>query len=72
MFDKKNSAEFKWQPLNGSRLRSLLTFSLLIREDFWPFPDFPSDRSDFSTFVGGYKITAIAEKRQENPEILTN
>ena len=25
-----------------------------------------------STFVGGYKNTAIAEKREENPEILAN
>ena len=34
--------------------------------------DSPSDRSIFSTFAGGYRNTAIAEKREENPEILTN
>ena len=32
--------------------------------------DFLSDHSFCSTFVGGYKSTAIAEKREENPEIL--
>ena len=45
----------------------LLTFSSLISEDLCLFLDFPSDRSIFSTFVGGYKSTAIAEKREENP-----
>ena len=53
-------------------LNALLTFSLLISEDFWVFLSFLSDRSLFSTFVGLYKNTAIAEKREENPEILTN
>ena len=52
--------------------QTLLTFSLLISEDFCFFLDFPSDRSTFSTFVGGYENTAVAEKRKENPEILTN
>ena len=42
------------------------TFSLLISEDFWLFLDFPSDRNIFSTFVWGYKNTAIAEKREGN------
>ena len=51
---------------------SLLTFSFLISEDFCFVLDFPSDRSIFSTFVGGYKNTAIAEKREENPEIPTH
>ena len=45
--------------------RSLLTFSLLISEDFWVFLPFPRDRNIFSTSVGGYKNTAIAEKRDE-------
>ena len=36
------------------------------------FLDFPSDRSTFGTFVGGRKNTAIAVKRKEKPEILTN
>ena len=52
--------------------RTLSTFSLPIGEDFWLFLDFLSDRSIFSTAVGGYKNTAIAEKREENPEIVTN
>ena len=51
---------------------SLLACSLLISEDFLFSVDFPGDGSVFSTFVRGYKKTAIAEKRQENPEILTN
>ena len=34
------------------------------------FLNFPSDRSIFSNL--GHKNTAIAEKREENPEILTN
>ena len=51
---------------------SLLTFSLLLSEEFWLLLDFPSDRSIFSTFVGGYKNTAVAETREESPEILTN
>ena len=51
---------------------SLLTLSLLISEDFWAFLSFPRDRSIFSTFVAGYKNIAIAEKREENIEILTN
>ena len=51
---------------------ALLTFSLLMSEDFWLFLAFPSDRGIFSTFVGGSKSIAIAEKREENTEILTN
>ena len=43
-----------------------------ISEDFWVSLSFLSDRSFLRTFVGGYKNTAIAEKREENPEILTN
>ena len=50
----------------------LLTFSLLMSEDVWFFLDFPSERSIFSTFAGGCLKTAIAEKREENPEILSN
>ena len=50
---------------------SLLTFSSLnISEDFWVFLSFPGDRSIFSAFP--QRNTAIAEKREENPEILTN
>ena len=41
----------------------LATLSLLMSEDFWFFLDFPSARSNFSTFVGGHKGTAIAEKK---------
>ena len=52
---------------------ALLTFSLLVSEDFWTFLDFSGDHDIFSTFVGGYKNNAIAEKkREENQEILTN
>ena len=51
---------------------TLLTFSLLISEDFRVFLSFPSGRSIFSTFARGYKNTAVAEKREEIPEILTN
>ena len=47
-------------------LQALLTFSLLISEDLWPFSlDFPSDRNTFNTFAGGYKRTEIAEKREK-------
>ena len=50
---------------------SLLTFSELICEDFC-FSSFfffsASDGSIFSTFAGGYKNTAIAEKREETPK----
>ena len=51
---------------------SLINFSLQISEDFWVFLSFPSDRSIFSTFVGGYKNTAIAEKREVNKYILNS
>ena len=51
--------------------QALLTLSSLASEDFF-FLDFPGDCAIFSTFVGGYKNTAIAEKREDNPEILTN
>ena len=50
----------------------MLTFSSLIREDFWLFMVFVSDRNIFSTFVGGYKNTANAEQREEAPVLLTN
>ena len=50
----------------------LVNLSLLISKDLWLLLRFPRDRSIFSTFVGAYKNTAIAEKREENPEILTN
>ena len=40
----------------------------LLSEDFWLFLDFPSVRSIFSTSVGGYKNTAIAEEREETQE----
>ena len=53
-------------------VQGLLTFSLQMSEDFWISLDFPSDRSIFSAFVGGYESTVIAEKREENPEILTS
>ena len=43
----------------------------LFLKDFWIYLDSPSNRSTFSTYVGGCKNTAIAEKREENPEILT-
>ena len=33
---------------------------------------FPAIAIFFSTSVRGYKDTAIAEKREENPEILTD
>ena len=39
--------------VSQNRLPSLLTFSSQISEDFWVFLSFPSDRSIFSTFVGG-------------------
>ena len=42
------------------RAYSLLAFSLLIIEDC----SFPSDRNVFSTFVGGYKNIAIAERKE--------
>ena len=50
----------------------LLTSSFLISENLLLFLDFPSDRSTFSTFVGGYQNAAIAEKREENPAIRTD
>ena len=33
-------------------------------EDFWPFLDFPSERSIFITFVGGYKNTVRVDFRE--------
>ena len=48
-----------------NQIYALLTFSLLISADFWVFLSFPSDRSIFGTFFGGYENTAIAEKREE-------
>ena len=55
-------------------LSSLLTVSLLITEDFWSIIDFPSNRSTFSTCLRVYKnnAIAIAGKREENPEMLTD
>ena len=42
---------------------TLLTVSFLISEDFGLSLEIPSDRSIFSTFVGGCnKHTAVAEK----------
>ena len=43
-----------------------------ISEDFWLLVDHPCDRRIFSTCVGGYKNTAIAEKREANPESLVS
>ena len=50
---------------------TLLTFSLLIQWGFLSFSWF-SQRSQhfFSNLVGGHKNTAIAGKREEDPEIL--
>ena len=54
------------------RPRSTSLFVAVFRWDFWVFLSFPSDRSAFSTFCQrSAKNTAIAEKREENPEILT-
>ena len=53
-------------------MKTLLTFSLLIREDLWFFLDFLSDRSVFSDFAAESKNTAMAEKIKGKPEILTN
>ena len=53
-------------------VHSVANLSLLIREDFGLFLDFPSDRCILSTFVGGHKGAAVAEEREEKPEILTN
>ena len=52
--------------------RTLLTFSLLISEDFWHIPDFPAIAVFSAHLVEGIKNTAIAVKRKDNPEILTN
>ena len=49
----------------------LLTFSLLISEDFWLSLHFSSNCCIFSAFFGGYKNAAIAGRRDEKPEILT-
>ena len=51
---------------------SLLTFFLLIREDFWVFLSFPSDRSLFSALVGVYKNTVIAENQGSNKRCFLN
>ena len=57
-----NSNEFLGSKVaQHNRFQALLTFSLLIREDFWLSLDFPS--STCSTFVGGCKNIAIGEKR---------
>ena len=52
------------QFLEDCNLLTLLTFSLPISEDFWLFPDFPSDRSIFSTILRGSKNTVSTEKRE--------
>ena len=62
-----SSQEFLEQKTHSFEQVTLLTFSLLISEDFWLFLDFPSDRSIFSTFLGGSTNAAIAEKREEKP-----
>ena len=52
---------------------TLLTFSLLISEDFWIFLSFPSDRSVFCPPTNVLKKNAaIAGKIKEKPKILTN
>ena len=58
-----------YAPNPGSTL--LITFSLLIGEDFWLSLDFRSDRSIFSTFVGACKNTAIAEKRIQKSSLIS-
>ena len=54
----------------GPSKLSLLTFSSLVSEDFWLYFDSSSDRSIFSIFVGGYKNTAIAEKKEREKNSL--
>ena len=52
---------------------TLLTFSLLISEDFWLFLDFPSDRSIFSTVVGGRKtLRSLRKERKTQKSSLTS
>ena len=43
----------------------------LLLTNYWGL-DFPGDRRIFSTSVGGQKNIAIAERGEENPEILAN
>ena len=50
-----------WAPL--SPLLTFQTFSLFSEDHLCLFLDFPSGRNILGTFVGGYKDTAIAEKR---------
>ena len=64
--------KYRERPLKRAPNTALLTFSLLIRENIWVFLSFLSNRSIFDTFVGGSKTPVIAEKREENPEILIN
>ena len=47
---------------------TLLTFSLLISEDFWVFLSFLSDRSAFVPSDKCAENTPIAGKREKNPE----
>ena len=52
---------------------TLLTFSSsLIREDFWVFLSFPRSQHFQHILPESAKNTAIAEKIEENPQILTN
>ena len=51
---------------------SLWAFFFLIGGDFWICLSSTSDRSIFSTVVGGYGNMAFAAKTEENPEIDTN